>query len=289
MHIKRIHEMIEKLSEYCQNDICKGYDQLDVAVVGEAVDMLKDLCEAEYHARIAKAMEEAEKEDEEEAKHILKTLKDEYKDEYKHYRDEYGEDADRRFYDNYRYKTSGRFAPKGRGSYMPRRGYDEMPYMMMPQVHNPMEWDRDMDRMDGRMYYSDGGQSSGGNSGGQSGQSRGGSSSGGMSGNMGGNTRGYEEGYSDGNRRGYEEGYERGRSEGNRNNSSRYDNARRNYTETKQMHKGNSQEDNTENMRSLEKLLNIIGEDVKEYMPTMSASEKSLAKQKIENMAKSIQ
>ncbi len=265
MHIKHMHEMIEKLAEYCKNDICKGYDQLDVGVTGAAVYMLKDLCEAEYHARISKAMEEAEKEDEEEAKYIMKKMKEEYGEE----------EGERRFYDNYRYKSSGRFAPKGKGSYMPRRGYEEIPYMMMPQVHNPMEWDRDMDRLSGRMYFPNGG-----NSGGQSGKSSGGSSSNGnMSGNMGGNTRGYEEGYSDGNRRGYEEGYNAGQRNG-QNSQSRYEKAKRNYQEVKEAHKGNTPEDKQLNMKETEKLVNVVLDEIDEMLEGASPEVKSLVKTK---------
>ena len=273
MHIKHIHETIEKLSKYACDEACKSVEEIDTKELGEVTDMVKDLAEAEYYARIAKAMEESEKEDEEEAKRIMREMKEQYGEE----------EGERRFYDNYRY-ANGRFAPKGRGTR--RRGYAEMPYYHMPlnvyKDYTPEEL-RDLDREQGRMYFS-----SMGNMG--SAQSRGNmNSNSGNSGNSGGNTRSYTDGYDDGQRRGYSEGYERGRNEGSRNNSSRYDNARRNYTETKQMHRGTSQEDNSENMRSLEKLLNIIGEDVKEYMPTMSTSEKAMAKQKIEAMAKSIQ
>ena len=75
----------------------------------------------------------------------------------------YEDYPERRYYDNYRYKTSGRFAPKGKGSYMPRRGYDEPPYYHMnPDMyreHTP-EYYRDMDRMDGKMYYTETGNMS---------------------------------------------------------------------------------------------------------------------------------
>ena len=70
----------------------------------------------------------------------------------------YEDYPERRYYDNYRYKTSGRFAPKGKGSYMPKRGYEEPPYYHMnPEMyreHTP-EYYRDMDRMDGKMYYTE--------------------------------------------------------------------------------------------------------------------------------------
>lgn len=70
----------------------------------------------------------------------------------------YEDYPERRYYDNYRYKTSGRFAPKGKGSYMPRRGYDEPPYYHMnPDMyreHDPEYW-RDVDRKSGKMYYTE--------------------------------------------------------------------------------------------------------------------------------------
>lgn len=70
----------------------------------------------------------------------------------------YEDYPERRYYDNYRYKTSGRFAPKGKGSYMPQRGYDEPPYYHMnPDMyreHDP-EYYRDLDRSEGRLYFSE--------------------------------------------------------------------------------------------------------------------------------------
>ena len=155
MHIKRMHEMIEKLSECALSELNKGTEIVDTKEFGEVIDMIKDLSDAEYKARISKAMECAEKEDEAEEKYMMRMLKDEYKDEYSKYRDMYGEDADKRFYDNYRYKTSGRFAPKGRGSYMPRRGYIEPLYHMpLEMYHNytPEEL-RDMDRNTRNVMY----------------------------------------------------------------------------------------------------------------------------------------
>ena len=70
----------------------------------------------------------------------------------------YEDYPERRYYDNYRYKTSGRFAPKGKGSYMPQRGYEEPPYYHMTpdqyKEHDPEYW-RDLDRKDGKMYYTE--------------------------------------------------------------------------------------------------------------------------------------
>lgn len=147
MHIKHIRCIEEKLAEAIRCEFDKGIENVNTAEMGKATDMLKDAAEAEYYARIAKAMEEAEKEDEESQKYMLKQLKEEY-----------GEDDGRRYYDNYRYMRSGRFAPKGRGTYMPRRGYETpIEYHMTPEMyreHDP-EYYRDMDRDMGRLYYTE--------------------------------------------------------------------------------------------------------------------------------------
>ena len=143
MHIKHIHKTLERLSEIACEETSKSVECINTCELGAVTDMIKDLAEAEYHAYIAKAMKEADEEDEAEEKYMLKSLKEEY-----------GEDEGKRYYDMWRYK-SGRFAPKGRGT---RRGYDEPPYYhMTPDMyreHDPEYW-RDMDRKDGKMYYTE--------------------------------------------------------------------------------------------------------------------------------------
>lgn len=147
MHIKNIRCIEEKLAEAIRCEFDKGIENVNTAEMGKATDMLKDAAEAEYYARIAKAMEKADSEDEEADKHMLRQLKEEY-----------GEDDGRRYYDNYRYMRTGRFAPKGRGTYMPRRGYEtSIEYHMTPEMyreHDP-EYYRDVDRNIGRMYYTE--------------------------------------------------------------------------------------------------------------------------------------
>ena len=151
MHIKHIRCIEEKLAEAIKCEFEKGIDKVNTSEMGKATDMLKDAAEAEYYARIAKAMEKADSEDEEADKHMLRQLKEQY-----------GEDDGRRYYDNYRYMRTGRFAPKGRGTYMPRRGYETpIEYHMTPEMyreHDP-EYYRDMDRDMGRMYYTETGMS----------------------------------------------------------------------------------------------------------------------------------
>lgn len=147
MHIKNIRCIEEKLAEAIKCEFEKGIDKVNTSEMGKATDMLKYAAEAEYYARIAKAMEKADSEDEEADKHMLRQLKEQY-----------GEDDGRRYYDNYRYMRTGRFAPKGRGTYMPRSGYETpIEYHMTPEMyreHDP-EYYRDMDRDMGRMYYTE--------------------------------------------------------------------------------------------------------------------------------------
>ena len=89
---------------------------------------------------------------------IVEAMKEAENDENFRAIEMYEDYPERRYYDNYRYKTSGKFAPKGKGSYMPRRGYDEPPYYHMnPDMyreHTP-EYYRDMDRESGRLYFSE--------------------------------------------------------------------------------------------------------------------------------------
>lgn len=292
MHIKRIHEMIEKLTECTKSALEENKSFVGDYPIGDVVDMIKDLCEAEKEARVAKQMGECEKEEKEEEKHMLRMLKEEHKDEYKRMREEYGEDeGERRFYDNYRYKSSGRFAPKGSGSYMPRssgrrsrRGYEETPYMhMYPEMYGGMspEEMRDMDLDMNRMYYS--GSYSSNSGGSSSGGSRG--SSGGISGgsaNMGGgNVRGYSEGYNDG----YSEGERSGRSSQRRDyREGRSGQSRKRYFESKEENKGNSAEEKQKKMKELESYMKDIAEDLTEAIGDASNEERTLIKAKLQTL-----
>lgn len=132
MDIKRMHDMIEKLSETAKCEFDKGIENVDACEMGQVTDMLKDLAEAMYYRTLTKAMDEAEDDE------IVEMF------------DRYGDG--RRFYDHYRY-SDGRFAPKGRGSY--RRGYDGPYWRMTPEMYKDMQEYRDMDRNTGRMYYTE--------------------------------------------------------------------------------------------------------------------------------------
>lgn len=226
--------MTEKLTKCAEMEFEKGIENVDTKEMGEVVDIIKDLCEAEYYAKISKAMDEAE-----------------YGEEY----DEYGpmEDGRRGYRGQPRSKSSGRYMSKGDGrrSNRGRRGYEEMgDYEMTPEMYRMYspEYYRDMDRMDGKMYYS------------------GGSSSSGMS------SQGGSRGYSDG----------RDSREG------RSGQSRKSYMETKEMHKGNTPEDKEAKKKELDKWMTDIGSDIKELVHDMSSEEKTVAKQKLTNLANSL-
>lgn len=171
MHIKRMHEMIEKLTKCAEMEFEKGIDKIDAEEMGEVTDMIKDLAEAEYYAKISKAMDEAE----------------------------YGEDYDYSgAYDEHERKGYRGQRRDSRGRYMSnrgRRGYES--YMMPEMDWDDMEYQRDMDRNShNKMYYTDGSMSGSSSMGG-------GQSSGSMSSNSG--NRGYSESRYDRAKRGYEE------------------------------------------------------------------------------------
>lgn len=203
--------MQECLTEKAVNELEKGVENVDTSEMGQVVDMIKDLAEAEYHSIISKAMKKADEEEEEYDKELLRSLKAEY-----------GEESGRRYYDHYRY-ANGRFAPKGKGTY--RRGYEEPPYMHM---YPELERMRDMDRDYGKMYY----------------------------------TEPMPE--------------------------SNYDRAKRNYTETKEMHKNNTPEDKEHKMKSLDSYTKELASDITGMVADMSAEEKNLLRTKLSTLVSKI-
>ena len=54
MHIKHIHETLEKLSGYACEEASKSVECINTCELGAVVDMIKELAEAEYYAYIPK-------------------------------------------------------------------------------------------------------------------------------------------------------------------------------------------------------------------------------------------
>lgn len=143
MHIKHIHESIEKLAEYGKKMIEEailGETQVDIVTAEKVMDMIESLAEAEYYSKISKAMDEAE-----------------YGEDYD-YKGAYDE-HDRRGYRGQPRDSMGRYMSRRRGGR--RMGFEEPPYWhMTPDMYH--DWDgmteeermRDMDRVThGKMYY----------------------------------------------------------------------------------------------------------------------------------------
>lgn len=256
MHIKRIHEMEEKLTEIALCEINKGIECVNTAEMGAVIDMIKDLACAEKDAREAKEMEKEEEDEKKENEYFLKMLKEEYGDE----------EGEKRFYSGQpRSRTSGRFMRRGDGR---RRGYEEPPYYHMNpddyKAHDA-EWYRDMDRASRNvMYYTP------------------------MGGDTGTNTHAATSTGNSGNVRGYSDGYADGMKDGRKSGESRYDRARRGYEEKKEMHKGNTPEDKQAKMRELEKYMKELAEDVTEMIEDATPEEKSLLKQKLQVLTQKV-
>lgn len=204
--LKPIMEMKEKLTQWCKTELDKGENQVDTAEMGQVIDMIKDLAEAEE-----KSIKGA----------YYKCLVKEMKDE-KPMGGIMG-------YDNWR-TNSGRFANKGTGNYRPqqsgRRGYPMTAEGDWRPEYGP--WGEE-DMYD-TMGYNRGGRggSSGGRNSGSSGSGRSGSSSEGSNG-------GDSQGGSSGDRMGYSDpDYERIMSDERHGRPYReWKLSRRHYNETK--------------------------------------------------------
>lgn len=130
MH-KKIEELEKKIVEctLAKAEEC-GLEAIDTEELGAITDMIKDLAEARFHEATTKAMEEAEE-----------------------YYDDMDEHGGKMGYDTYRYMRSGRFAPKGRGTYVGRGGYTPTPYM--PMYGDGMGYTASNDPMRGAERYTD--------------------------------------------------------------------------------------------------------------------------------------
>lgn len=144
MHVKAM-----EMAKWAMADACaKGYDCMtsqDWDDFKDCVETAKNAIKADYYYKIVECMNKDEEYEKEEEKYLLRMLKEEYGME---------DDECRRYYDVWRYK-SGRFAPKGRGT---RKGYEEPPYYHTTpeqyKEHDAEYW-RDVDRKEGRMYYTE--------------------------------------------------------------------------------------------------------------------------------------
>lgn len=262
---KPLKKLCEKLEESIGAEFNKGIEQIDVTEMKEAIDMLKDLYYAKekmvkgcYYKYIMEAMEKEEEKGDD---------------------GEEMEDDGRRGYRGQPRDSTGRYTSRrGRRG---RRGYEEP--MMFDEDWEEMERMRDMDRPEGKMYYS-----GSGSSGGISGGSKGGS----IGGLQGGGSRGY----SDGGNRGYSEGRQseggnyssRSQDGGRDSREGRSGQSRRSYMETKEMNTENTAEAKQMKMKELERYMTELGTDVTEMIAGASPEEKSLLKAKLSTLAQKV-
>lgn len=243
-----MHKKAMEMAKHAMEDACaKGYDCMtsqDWDNFKDCVETAEKMIKAEYYYLIVEEMKEYKEEEEAEEKHVLKMLKEEHG---------MSDDESKRYYDSWRY-ASGRFAPKGRGSYMPRssgrRGYEEPPYYhMTPEMmreHDSEYW-RDLDRHEGRLYYTE--------------------------------TAPHMAKTSD-----------MGRMDGMRDHrEGKSGMKRRGYMETKEMHKDSSPESKQHRMKDLEAYAKELTEDVVDMIADASAEEKSLLRAKLQTLTQKIQ
>lgn len=69
---------------------------------------------------------------------------------------------------------------------------------------------------------------------------------------------------------------------------SNYDRAKRNYTETKELHKGNTQEDKEHKMKSLDGYMKELSTDIKHLLSDMTAEEKNLLRTQLSTLVSKI-
>nr|DAN90000.1 MAG TPA: hypothetical protein [Bacteriophage sp.] len=69
---------------------------------------------------------------------------------------------------------------------------------------------------------------------------------------------------------------------------SNYDRAKRNYTETKELHKGNTQEDKEHKMKSLDGYMKELSTDITHLLGDMTAEEKNLLRTKLSTLVSKI-
>lgn len=69
---------------------------------------------------------------------------------------------------------------------------------------------------------------------------------------------------------------------------SNYDRARRNYTETKEMHKGNTAEDKEQKMKSLDSYMKELSTDITSMIGDMSQEERNLLRTKLSTLVSKV-
>lgn len=225
-----MEEICEKLLKSLCVHLESGLQEADADEVGKVVDMIKDLCEAKE--KCVKSMYHQQ---------IMEAM-DESENEYGRDWDENG----------------------------PLRGYRGRSARTGRFVHRAYSEGRDIDRHDGRMYYTvepaDDNASAYRNM-----RMYGESAGSGMSTASGSRSM---RTYSDGSVA-YENGYQKGYTDGKMSSQTRYDIARRGYEETS---------DHTQKREKLQQMMDALEQDLMPYAPEMDANDKMVVKNGLQKM-----
>lgn len=239
-----MHKQAMEMAKWAMCDAhAKGYDCMtsqDWDDLKDCVEAAEKAIKADYYYMMVCAMKEEEEYEKQEEKWLLKELKEKHG---------MSEEDSRRFYDAWRYKSSGRFAPRGKGERYGRRGYEEPPYMHIQEDYRmdladykgkTAEEMRDMDRhTKGVMYYT-------------------------------------EPVRMDGMREMHD-----------RKDGKSWE-KRRGYMETKELHKDGSPESKQHRMKDLEMYAKDLTEDVVDMISDASPEERALLKQKMQVLIQKI-
>ena len=229
--------------------------------VKEAIKPIEEICEILTSCTKAELSKGIENADAKEVGEVVDAIKDLC--EAKHYiveamykttigtameenADDYGETWDENGKRFYRRRDS-------KGRFMYSEPMSRPDYRMTPEMYHEKDakYYRDMDREKGRLYYDEA-----------------------MTGN----------GNSMANMRNYTPGDYTGIGN-NAITDSRYEMAKRNYTETKAMHNSNNEADNIKNAQEGGKWADVITEEIKSYIPDMKPQERATFKAKITSIA----
>ena len=248
--IKPLKELCEKIVKMATNEIEQN-PSVDTHEMYEVVDMIKDLSEAKKF--VAETCYK---------KYILGVMQ-KNEDDFMETWDEDGawDEEGRRYYRGQSRDSMGRYTSRGgnrngRSGRGGRMSYQEPPYYhIMPEDDYMMDMEtyknysakelRDLDRKNGRLYYTDMGM---------------------------------------GNNQGSSQNNGQGMNQGRDSREGRSGMSRRSYMETKEMHSQNTTEDKQAKMKELDKYMNELGTDIKEMVMDSSQEEKTMLKTKMQNI-----
>ena len=246
--INSIKEMCLPLEAAIKAELASGIENIDAHEFGEVVDALKDLCKMAL-MKSQKAYYCS----------VVQAMEDAEEDgELREKIMDLTSGEEMRFYNDSRY-ADGRYAPKGRGT---RRGYNS--YMPLEYGSYDTPYYQQNNRMPTTMYYN-----------GDNGYSGYTNSTDGTSYNM-----NDARTYGTDNRSTAVDRMQR--------RESRYDRARRNYTESNEKHNNSTSEDKEVNTANIQRVMKIIDEDLMDLAEPAMPEIREIIRRELNNTASKI-